>query len=87
VTPNTLFAVAIRLIGIWKILEALELCIGLFNVTSGASKTELLSSTSYLNHAVGAGAIGFVLLFGAPVIASMFYAPAGKLQSNPPPSP
>jgi hypothetical protein len=81
VTPNSLFSVFIRLIGVWKLLEAIDISVTLFNVSSGASKTDLLSSTSYLNHAVASGAVGLVLLLAAPAIASMFYAPTEASKS------
>ena len=82
-TPNSLFSVFIRLIGIWKLTEAIDLAVTIFDVKSGASKTDLLSSTSFLNHAVASGTLGLVLLLGASTIASLFYAPAPK--SPPPP--
>jgi hypothetical protein len=60
------------------LIDAIDLTVTIFNVNSGASKTDLLSATSYVNHAVASGAIGLALLLGAPLIASMFYAPTSK---------
>ena len=76
-SPHKLFSVFIRLIGIWKLAEAIDFSVSLFNVSSGASRTDLMSATSYTNHVVASAAIGLVLLLGGSLIASFFYSPTG----------
>lgn len=76
-SPHGLFSVLLRGIGAWKLVEALDLSVSMFNVTSGASKTDLMSATSYTNHLLASAVIGIVLLLGGSLIASLFYNPVG----------
>lgn len=74
-SPHKLFSVFIRLIGIWKLVEAMDLSVSMFNLSSGASKADLMSTASYSSHIAASAAIGLVLLLGGSLIASFFYSP------------
>ena len=74
---HNLFSVFIRLIGAWKLVEAADLSVSMYNLSSGASKADLMSAGSYTNHIVADAALGLVLLLGGSLIASFFYAPSG----------
>ena len=74
-SPRSLFSVALRLIGIWKLLDAAEYFLGGYNVGAGVSKADLMSATSYYNHAALDAVLGVLLVFGAPIIAVLLVPP------------
>jgi hypothetical protein len=76
VTPQSFFSIGLRLIGVWKLTDAIDCSVTAYNVSAGVSKTDLLSTWSYINHAIGFGVLGVVLLLGAPLIAAVLVGPA-----------
>ena len=56
-SPRSLFSVALRLIGIWKLLEATDYVLAGYHIAAGVSKSDLLSATSYYDHATREQAI------------------------------
>jgi hypothetical protein len=74
-SPRALFSAALRLIGIWKLLDAADYFLGGYNISAGVSKTDLLSASSYYNHAMLCAVLGLLLVFGAPFVATLLVPP------------
>jgi Na+-translocating ferredoxin:NAD+ oxidoreductase RnfA subunit len=82
-TPRGLFSVALRLIGVCKLLGASDDLVTAYNVSTGVSRTELLSTASYVNHASVAAILGLLLVFGAPFLASLLVPASVPAQTRP----
>lgn len=82
-TPRAFFSTGLRLLGVWKLLEASDNLVTAYNISIGASRTDLMSLPSYVNHGTVGAVLGLLLLFGAPFVAALLVPPSTSTDPRP----
>jgi predicted cation transporter len=72
-SPLVIFALALRCIGVWQVVEGIGLAVTWFDVHEGYASGASYLAMAYVNQSVIHFLMGFVLILGAPVIARWCY--------------
>ena len=72
-SPLVIFALVLRCLGVWQLVEGLGLAVTWFDVHEGFASNASYLATAYVNQSVAHLLMGLVLILGAPVIARWCY--------------
>ena len=75
-TPRIWFALALRTIGAWEVVQGLLTLAELFNIAAGLYRPSMSTAPAFLTLGFVQIAVGLALLKGAPLFASWFYPTA-----------
>jgi hypothetical protein len=81
-TPRTWFTLALRIIGVWVAIDGIDQLAAVVNIKFGFSSPVTTQLPAFLIHGALKILIAFVVLRGAPLISSYFYAAATKASTN-----
>lgn len=74
-TPRMYFTLVLRGIGAWKLIEALDLFVGAFNIHAGLYDTHISTPEGQMTHGLLFLVVGLVLLKAAPAISALVVPP------------
>ena len=83
-TPKDWFTVALRILGVWRVLASIDGFVSCYGVATNLIRTDLYTAQSYLTQAAMDAFAAVILLFLAPRIAAFFYEPVRVKPSDPP---
>ena len=65
------FATALRVLGVMKLIESIDYFIEAYDINTGLYHTQTISLGGAMNHAIGKGLIGLVLVLAAPFLSGL----------------
>lgn len=72
-SPLVIFALVLRCIGVWQLVDGIGLAVTWFDVHEGYASNSSYLAMAYVNQSAIHLLMGLVLILGAPVIARWCY--------------